>query len=70
MITNLRLAFDGSDDRQVSFNFPFADSTASAAQVKTLMEAIVDNGDIYANAPQLPLRAEFFVRDVIPIDIS
>ena len=70
MNTNLRLTFDGNDGRNVSFNFPFADSSASATQVKTLMQIITANGEIYAEAPQSPSRAEFVVRDVIPIDIS
>ena len=70
MLINLRLAFDGNGGRRVSFNFPHADIDASAAQVKTLMQAIVANGDIYADVPQAPLRAEFFIREVRPIDIS
>ena len=70
MVTNLMLAFDGNDGKKVSFNFPFADSSASDAQVKTLMQIIVANGDIYATTPQSLSKAEFVVKDVIPVDIS
>ena len=70
MATNLKLAFDGSDGKKISFNFPFAYVGAPASQVKTLMQVIVTNGNIYAEVPQSLSKAEFFVSDVIPIDIS
>ena len=70
MATNLKLAFDGSGGKKVSFNFPFADSSASALQVKTLMQLIIANGDIYPEIPLSPSKAEFVVNTVMPIDIS
>ena len=36
MATNLKLAFNGSSGKKVSFNFPFADYSASAAQVNLI----------------------------------
>ena len=70
MTTNLKLAFNGVSGNKVSFNFPFADSSASATQVKNLMQLIVANGDIYSEIPQSPSKAEFVVNTVTPIDIS
>ena len=70
MTTNLRLIFDGDGGKRVSFNFPFANRDASATQVKSLMQIIVANGDIYSEAPQSLLKAEFAVNEVIPINIS
>ena len=46
MATNLKLVFDGSGGKKVSFSFPFADHSAPAADVKALMQAIVANGDV------------------------
>ena len=70
MAANLKLVFGGALGKKVSFNFPFANSSASAGQVKTLMQIIVANGEIYAEAPQSLSKAEFFVSEVTPIDIS
>ena len=70
MASNLKLVFDGNSGKKVSFNFPFADVTAPAAQVKTLMQIIATNGDIYSEAPQSPLKAEFVINEVRPINIS
>ena len=70
MATNLRLVFDGNEGKRVSFNFPFANSDAPAAQVRTLMQVIVANGDIYSEVPQALSKAEFFISEVRPIDIS
>ena len=68
--TTLRLVFTGSNDKKVIFSFPLADSSASAAQVKTLMQVIVANGDIFAEEPLALVGAEFINRGVTPVDIS
>ena len=70
MATRLKLVFDGYGGKKISFNYPYADTSASVAQVKTLMQGIVTNGEIYVEVPQAPSKAEFLVSDVIPIDIS
>ena len=70
MAANLKLAFGGADGKKISFNFPCADVTASAAQVKTLMQMIVANGDIYSEIPQTLTKAEFYVSETTPVDIS
>jgi hypothetical protein len=70
MAVNLKLVFGGSGDKKVSFNFPFADSAAPAADVKTLMHSIVDNGDIYAEVPVSLSKAEFVVNTVTPVDLN
>jgi len=46
-VTNLRLVFRGLGDKRVNFSYPGADSNASAAQVKTLMQIMVANGAIF-----------------------
>ena len=70
MATNLKLAFGGGDSKKISFSFPCANVGAPAVQVKILMQAIVANGDIYAEVPLSFSKAEFYVSDVIPIDIG
>jgi len=70
MAVNLKLVFSGMADKRVSFNFPCADYTATGTQVKTLMQNMVANGDIYAEVPVSLSKAEFVVNTVTPIDIG
>ena len=70
MAVNLKLAFGGLGDKKVSFNFPFADIDSTPAQVKTLMQAIVTNGDIYAEVPASLLKADFVTNTITPVDLS
>jgi len=70
MTSNLRLVFGGNDSQRISFNFPFADTGASAAQVRNLMQMMVANGDIYANVPQSLTSAEFVINERRPVDIG
>jgi len=68
--TNLRLVFKGSSDKKVTFNYPDADSSAPAAQVKTLMQIMVANGDIFAEAPLALDSATFVTTTSTPVNIS
>ena len=68
--TTLRLVFTGSGGKNINFTFPNADKSASATQVKTLMQVMVANGDIYTEVPQLLKGAEFVDRDVTEINVS
>ena len=70
MSTYLRLAFSGSGGKKVNFSFSPAEVTATGAQVKTLMQEMVANGDIYAEPPLGLVEAKFDVRTVIPINID
>ena len=70
MTTTLRCVFKGAGDRNVSMSFPNADATASANQIKTLMQMIVVNGDIFTDEPQSIVGAEFIVREIIDVDVS
>jgi hypothetical protein len=66
----LRLVFDGNSGRKVNMSFTLADKTASGAQVKTLMQNIITNGDIFAETPQAIVGAEFVSRGVTPINVA
>ena len=68
--TTLRLVFEGSNSKKITFSYPNADSDASGTQVKTLMQMMVANGDIFAEAPLTLVGAEFVEREVTPINIS
>jgi hypothetical protein len=70
MATNLNLVFDASGGKTVSLNFPYADGSASAEDVKALMEEIIDNGDIYAEPPLAAAGAKFVINTVTPIDLD
>ena len=67
--TTLRLVFLGTGSKKVNFNYPDADSDASASQVKSLMEMIVDNGEIFAEVPITLESATFVTNTSMPVDI-
>jgi hypothetical protein len=70
MATNLKLAFDADGDKKVILTFPYATATADAEDIKSLMEEIIDNGEIYVDPPLIAVGAEFVVRTVTPIDLD
>ena len=70
LVTNLRLAFTGAGGKKVSFNFPFANSSAAAIQVKTLMQVIVANGDIFSEIPTALDSASFVTNTVTPVNLA
>ena len=70
MTRNLRLVFGGNGGERVAFNFPFANTGASGAQVKNLMQTMVVNGGIYATVPHSLTSAEFVIRERKPVDIG
>ena len=70
MATSLKLVFDGSDGKKLSLTFPHANASASSGQVKTLMQDIVGNGEIYAEPPTGLNEAEFHINTVVPVDLS
>jgi len=68
--TNLKLVFNGSSNKKVNFNYPDADGAATATQVKTLMQNIVANGDIFAEQPISLVSATFVTTTSVPVDLS
>ena len=69
-VTNLRLVFTGNANKRVTFNYPEADSFASAVQVKSLMQIMVANGEIFAEPPLLLESATFVTTASTPVDLS
>ncbi|GHV48023.1 hypothetical protein FACS1894204_11980 [Synergistales bacterium] len=67
MPTSLTLSFLGSDEKSVSITYPYADSSALPADVKTLMTRIITNKDIFAEPPLTIRKAEFIDRTVTPV---
>jgi hypothetical protein len=70
MATSLNLKFSAFGGKKISMSFPHADSACGDAQVKTLMQSIVSNNAIYAEAPVALTAAEFVTRTIIPVDLS
>ena len=68
--TNLKLVFTGSFNKKVNFNYPDADGSATATQVKTLMQNIVANKDIFAEQPLALESAAFVTTTSVPVDLS
>jgi hypothetical protein len=70
MAVSLSLKFNAAGDRKVSMTFPYADSAADGAQVKSLMQSIVASGDIFVEPPLALAGAEFVSRTVTPVDLG
>ena len=68
--TNLKLAFKGSGDKKVNFSYPDADGAATATQVKTLMQGMITNKDIFAEQPHTMESATFVTTTYVPVDLN
>jgi hypothetical protein len=62
--------FKANGDKGVSLTFPYANASAGSAQIKSLMQSIVANGDVYAEPPLALVDAQFVSRAVIPVDLD
>jgi hypothetical protein len=70
MATSLKLVFGADGNKEVSLTFPYADGSADAEDVKSLMAEIVDNGEIYVEPPLSAVGAEFVTRTVTPVNLG
>jgi hypothetical protein len=70
MATSLKLVFGAGGGKKVSLTFPYADGAADAEDVKSLMEGIVDNGEIYVEPPLTAVEADFVTHTVTPVDLD
>ena len=68
--TVLRMVFKASGDKRITLSYSHADSTASGANVKTAMQEICANGEIFSEPPLEPIGAEFVTRTVTPVNIA
>ena len=68
--TNLRCVFGTASGRNLSVLFNWADANASAAQIKTLMQIMVANKDVYSEPPLELVGAEIIQREVREINIA
>jgi hypothetical protein len=64
------VTFKANGGKEVSLTFPYANASANPAQVKSLMQGIVANGDIYAEPPLALVEAQFINRVTIPVNLS
>lgn len=49
--TKLRLTFVDTDASTMSLNYNYADSSVSTSDVRVLMNAMIDNNDIFERKP-------------------
>jgi hypothetical protein len=68
--TTLRCVFEGNGSRRITMSWRHADPTTPAAQVRTLMQEIVANGDIFSDEPVSIVGAEFVTRQVTQLNVS
>ena len=65
-----QLKFLDTNSEKVQFTYPHAKSTATAAQVKAAMQAMVTNNTIWQKNPATLDSAKLITRTVSDIDIS
>jgi hypothetical protein len=68
--TSLYLKFNAAGEKKVSITYPHADSECGDSAVKSLMQNIVANGEIYAEPPLALAAAEFVSRSVVPVSLA
>ena len=70
MTTRLKLVFSGAADKKITLLFPYVRGSASAAEVKALMQGIVADGSIYEDVPTGIVGAEFLESASTPINLG
>ena len=68
--TKLELGFLDSNGRNVIFSYNHAKASATAAQVKALMNGIIANGSIFANVPATAKSAKIVTTTEAEYDLS
>ena len=68
--TKLVLTFLDQYDGTIVFTFPYAKASATAANVKNLMNVIIANGDIFEDKPVTMLSARTITTSETAYDLS
>ena len=68
--TNLVLTFKDSEDKDVIFNYPYADPQVQASSVKALANGIIANSSIFAVAPVSKKSAKLVTTIETPISLE
>ncbi|NLL37687.1 MAG: hypothetical protein GX256_09240 [Fretibacterium sp.] len=69
MSTTLRIHFTGQNGRKLLHSFSNASSAATPEQVQAVADAVLANGDIYADSPLALEKAEFYTAQTTPITL-
>ena len=69
--TVLKMTFKGAADKKILISLPYADESKGAA-VKSLMEGILANKDIFEDKPLSLSKAEFVKTEtnITPVSLS
>lgn len=68
--TKLVLSFENDEGRTTTYTFNYAKSTATATQVKALMNGMITNKVIYENAPTVIKSAKTVTTSESVYDLS
>ena len=68
--TKLALVFKDAENNNVNLNYKYAEPEVSASTVKTLTDAIVTNGSIFAKIPVSAKSAKIVTTTEDEIDIE
>ena len=70
MSTTIRMVFQNSTGKDISLSYNYADPSVEGSSVKSVMEAIIDHGDVFADAPVSIVGAELITRVTTDVDLS
>jgi hypothetical protein len=68
--TNMRLVFESGSGNKISITYPYVDPDVDPDDVVALMEAIIENNDIYVEPPVKGVGAELIAKNTTEIDVS
>lgn len=68
--TSLVMSFFDGENNSVNFTYKYADPQVQASTVKTLSQAIITNGSIYANTPVTAKSAKLVTTIETPISLD
>ena len=68
--TRLVMVFQDATNTDRTFSFGYIDPQASVANVKNVVQSIIDNGDIFANVPLTAKSAKLVTTTETDINIT
>lgn len=68
--TSLVMSFYDGENNTVNFTFKYADPQVQGSTVKTLSQAMITNGSIYANTPVTAKSAKIVTTTETPISLD
>ena len=70
MAAKLVMTFAGADGANVTFSYGYAKSSATASNIKALVNGLITNGSIFANPPVTAKSAQVVITSENVVNLS